>query len=282
METVNNLTSAASRAIWGDSSNTSNTETTQTQNETQGREPLSGETGDVAAGEPYDKGNAGTYFCPFPLHSSHSIAKQALMNILPADSTTTEPTAPSPTIDSTSNPTSTTDSTANPTSKSDIPNNPIRSEHDTDKTGVTSIHNPTSATSSDKPTSSTDTSVDPASGQQDTQKQQGADRPTDSPSSDEHSRIKEAKREAEDAQNVDVSGPGPRTLEERAKEGGNTSGSTAAGSEGDDDGPQKESKGEGTGEKYIKSSGMKADGGDFDASNPGAGREADREFVSFP
>lgn len=71
-------------------------------------------------------------------------------------------------------------------------------------------------------------------------------------------------------------------MEERAKEGGNTSGSTAAGSEGDDDGPQKESKGEGTGEKYIKSSGMKADGGDFDASNPGAGREADREFVSFP
>ena len=52
------------------------------------------------------------------------------------------------------------------------------------------------------------------------------------------------------------------------------------GSEGDDDGLQKESKGEGTGEKYVKSSGMKADGGDFDASNPGAGREADRE--SYP
>ncbi|KFY19090.1 hypothetical protein V491_04593, partial [Pseudogymnoascus sp. VKM F-3775] len=34
--------------------------------------------------------------------------------------------------------------------------------------------------------------------------------------------------------------------------------------------------GEGTGELWVKSSGMKADGGDFDASAPGAGREADR------
>jgi len=71
METVNNLTSAASRAIWGDASKTSNTETTQTQNEIQGREPLSGETGDVAAGEPYDKGNAGTLFPPFPSQSKY-------------------------------------------------------------------------------------------------------------------------------------------------------------------------------------------------------------------
>ena len=36
------------------------------------------------------------------------------------------------------------------------------------------------------------------------------------------------------------------------------------------------SHGEGTGEKYVKSSGLAADGGDFDAANPGAGKEADR------
>lgn len=47
--------------------------------------------------------------------------------------------------------------------------------------------------------------------------------------------------------------------------------------EGEDE-IQKESTGEGTGEQYVKSSGMVADGGDFDASNPGAGREADRMF----
>jgi hypothetical protein len=50
METVNNLASAASKAIWGDPSDTT---------ETQTEEPLSGETGDTSAGEPYDKGNEG-------------------------------------------------------------------------------------------------------------------------------------------------------------------------------------------------------------------------------
>jgi len=32
----------------------------------------------------------------------------------------------------------------------------------------------------------------------------------------------------------------------------------------------------GTGEQYVKSSGLEADGGDFDATNPGAGKEANR------
>ena len=35
----------------------------------------------------------------------------------------------------------------------------------------------------------------------------------------------------------------------------------------------------GSGEEYIKSSGLAADGGDFDAARAGAGREADREFL---
>lgn len=159
---------------------------------------------------------------------------------------------------------------------------PIRSEHETEKTGVTSSHNPTSATSTDKPTSSNDTSgagptpsvgADPSSGAQDTQKHQGADKPTDEPSSEEHDRIKETKKEAEDAAKVDTSGPGPKPLSELKKDG-----SAGLDAGGEDDGPQKESHGEGTGEKYVKSSGMKADGGDFNAANPGAGKEADRKF----
>ena len=68
-------------------------------------------------------------------------------------------------------------------------------------------------------------------------------------------------------------------LEEKARESGGNIDQGGASAGGDDDGPQKESHGEGTGEKYVKSSGMKADGGDFDASNPGAGKEADRECV---
>ena len=50
METVNNLTSAASRAIWGDPNKDATSE-----------EPIAGETGDVSAGEPYDKGNVGEF-----------------------------------------------------------------------------------------------------------------------------------------------------------------------------------------------------------------------------
>ncbi|KAK7608533.1 hypothetical protein BKA81DRAFT_407495 [Phyllosticta paracitricarpa] len=41
-----------------------------------------------------------------------------------------------------------------------------------------------------------------------------------------------------------------------------------------------ESQEKGTGEKHIKSTGFSADGGDFDASKPGAGREADRLLES--
>lgn len=88
-----------------------------------------------------------------------------------------------------------------------------------------------------------------------------------------------------------LDGPGPKPLNEVAKEHGGDAGasektatSTSEGktenaAESDDpNDPHAPSKGEGTGEKYIKSSGMHADGGDFDAANAGAGREADREF----
>jgi len=88
----------------------------------------------------------------------------------------------------------------------------------------------------------------------------------------------------------DLSGPGPRPVAKLAAEhggdagnldgekqaGGDGEGKDAEGDDEDDDGPQKTSHGEGTGEKYVKSSGLKADGGDFDAANPGAGKEADR------
>jgi hypothetical protein len=50
METVNNLTSAATRAIFGDTTKDAEINASQ-------QEPLSGETGNVEAGEPYDKGN---------------------------------------------------------------------------------------------------------------------------------------------------------------------------------------------------------------------------------
>jgi hypothetical protein len=171
----------------------------------------------------------------------------------------------------------------NKTDTTSVPGNtaqtgPIRPEHEQDKTGVTSAHQPSSGFASDKPTSSNATAdsgpepsvgADPASGAQPTQKQQGADRPHEEPTGGEKEAIKATKEEAEEAANVDTSGAGPIPLEQKAKEGG-------VGTDDGEDGPQKESHGSGTGEQYVKSSGMKADGGDFDAANPGAGKEADR------
>lgn len=156
---------------------------------------------------------------------------------------------------------------------------PIRPEHETEKTGVVSAHQPSSAFSENKPTSSNDTSgpgaepsvsAEPASGARIIPEHQGADRPHDEPGHEESKAIKETKESAEEAASVDVSGPGPKPLSEITT-------ATAGSSTGEDDGPQKESHGSGTGEKYIKSTGMQADGGDFDAANAGAGKEADRE-----
>lgn len=45
---------------------------------------------------------------------------------------------------------------------------------------------------------------------------------------------------------------------------------------------ENKSHGEGTGEKYVKSTGMGAEGGDLDAANPGAGREADSKCQMPP
>lgn len=84
-----------------------------------------------------------------------------------------------------------------------------------------------------------------------------------------------------------LDGPGPRPIAEVAKEYGGDAGNAKPqgserreGAKDDDegDGPQKTSSGEGSGEQYVKSSGLKADGGDFDATKPGAGREADRKL----
>jgi hypothetical protein len=85
-----------------------------------------------------------------------------------------------------------------------------------------------------------------------------------------------------------ISGPGPRLVAEVARDHGGDAGLAKPGEnrgskkEGEedesDDGPQKTSHGEGTGEKHVKTTGLAADGGDFDATKPGAGAEADRMF----
>lgn len=90
-----------------------------------------------------------------------------------------------------------------------------------------------------------------------------------------------------------VEGAGPKPLDEVARErGGDAGHGDGLGSdpsvdkkEGEDGAEEGDNNGEskGTGEQYVKTSGLAADGGDFDATKPGAGREADRKsfFISL-
>jgi len=75
-----------------------------------------------------------------------------------------------------------------------------------------------------------------------------------------------------------LEGPGPRPIEQVAKEHGGNAGNSGSESSlsREESSDKKEDHEEGTGELYVKSSGLEADGGDFDAAAPGAGREADR------
>lgn len=81
-----------------------------------------------------------------------------------------------------------------------------------------------------------------------------------------------------------VEGAGPRPVAEVARERGGdagavgkkvSSGSTDELGEGK---KEESSESQGSGEQYVKSTGLQADGGDFDATKPGAGREADRKL----
>lgn len=158
-----------------------------------------------------------------------------------------------------------------------------RPEHETDKTGVTSMHSNDPKLQVLDQSSANDSSVesrgqsrgpiggvgavepsvgaDPASGQAPKQDHQGGNRPGEEPSSEGHDAI-----------------VGEKVAAEKAQSSGAPGGGLHAGQE-PESGPGAPSKGEGTGEKWVKTSGMAADGGDFDAAKPGAGREADRKSL---
>ena len=99
-------------------------------------------------------------------------------------------------------------------------------------------------------------------GQRDTHIHQGAERPTEKPSDEGVEAVRKGKAHMENAA-LGASGSGHMPPAQGAKPSSEI---------------QTTSSGEGTGEHWVKSSGTAADGGDFDAAKPGAGREADRKF----
>jgi len=92
-----------------------------------------------------------------------------------------------------------------------------------------------------------------------------------------------------DAENTGdrAAGDGPRPLADVARDHGRDAGLVGKiddvggdeaenGAEHNDENNPRKIEALGTGEKYVRSSGLHANGGDFDAANPGAGLEADR------
>ncbi|KAL1619898.1 hypothetical protein SLS54_006497 [Diplodia seriata] len=170
----------------------------------------------------------------------------------------------------------------------------IRPEHDTAGTGVTSLHptatppiasdapRPTEASSADPSTAKAggfgtaepSVGAHPASGAQSHQKQQGGDRPGAEPTTGEElAGVRGKKEEGEEAL------LGKRDPDDRSGEPLKVHGAKSGGGVEevrDNKSKEEEEAEKGTGEKVVKQSAFKADGGDFDASLPGAGREADR------
>jgi len=277
METISNLAAAASKAIYGEQT-TSNSEV--------GKEPISGETGKGTVDSPYDQGNATNPISASTHPTSNTITKTDDTTSPNTDDTTpskTETTLPDRTASDTDK------MSSNPSNIPTNPNNaaeggPPEPHQDTEKTGVVGGHGDPFVTS-DK---STESSSNPGPVSSEPKiKQQGAANPNDSPTGEEKSAIKDTKEDAEDflktkdpndhsgePMHMHNGGPDessesnevPKTQAERRD-------SSLGQPGGQEHGKEEE---EGTGEQWVKTSGIAADGGDFDATKPGAGREANR------
>lgn len=254
MDTINSMAKTAANVVWGS-------------NTTDGKEPVSGHQGDVSKGEPFDKGNVeGT-------HSSVETTGQSTPN---TTSATTGGAAS--TTDATTGPTTTTGTTTGPTTE-------VGKDAEFAKTTGTAAESSAVPDNERTELKAKDTPSDTTAGQNDT-------RDPTNPQTNPKNNPTDVDNTAEGVAEGDkLDGPGPKPLNEVAKEHGGdagnkeatttssegaTEGKAAAAESDDPNDPRAPSHGEGTGEKYIKSTGMAADGGDFDAANAGAGREADR------
>lgn len=133
---------------------------------------------------------------------------------------------------------------------------------------------PTSAVQNDSVTSV----GDPTSAQITSEEHQGAGRPAAEPSSTQTEAVKREKAETEEVVGAsdgtrDPTEQSGEPLAIRAKE-------QVSGDVSNSEGTTSTEMG--TDENYVKSTGTAAEGGDFDATKPGAGKEADRMSLVIP
>ncbi|KAK7967241.1 uncharacterized protein PG986_001518 [Apiospora aurea] len=260
METVNSMAAAAAKAVWGESDTT----TTTANNETHGQEPISGVQGDVSKGEPFDKGNID----PQPNASSVNSHEP---------STTGTPTTS--TAHSTHQASTTTPTTSSTTTEP---------HHDSAQFAKTTG----TAAGGDKVPDNKHTEMKAQDTPADTSKAQNDTRDPENPQTHPKNAATDVDNTGDGinkGQDLDKIPP-PKPLDELARERGGDAGKVdvdsskadsgivgdkkdEAGSAGDSNGPPRQELRRGHGRE---TSGLQADGGDFDATKPGAGREADR------
>ncbi|KAL7783212.1 hypothetical protein V8C43DRAFT_294706 [Trichoderma afarasin] len=226
IETINQLATSAAKAVWGDSS------TDETH-----KEPISGATGDVSKGEPYDAGN-----------------------LDPKDQNKVESS--------------------------------LKGQEDEPSDLAENEYYALSSSAKDKPLPESPRTQEPMGGQlQDRTKSNLNDTTTKSNLKDTTNADDDAN--PEQGKPLDkLTGAGPRPVEELAKEnGGNAAAASSNEAVQEDDSKPKEQKlpeddsskqgndnqkWEASEDDYVKTTGLAADGGNFDAAKPGAGVEADR------
>lgn len=153
--------------------------------------------------------------------------------------------------------------------------------------------NDTSAENRSGPSEATssDNAGDPTTTSTPQQKQQGADRPNEAPSNNSNPKIPHSDAEREKL--METGGEFPRDPNDHSGEplkmhdasdkptSDETSEKKDRSQSVSQEGGNPHGKTMGTGEQVVKTTGMPADGGDFDASKPGAGSEATRK-ISYP
>jgi len=298
METVNNLATAASRAIWGESNTTSQS----------GTEPVSGQQGKGTINDAYDHGNE-EQGDPVTTSTSGGLGGESTRE------THREDTNQQPLGSDTDRSTSST----GPTTGSALPSRPKEDTQQSTDIGADKSSSATGPSTSSPITSRKDeTNIppvvsgadtsgeardgpsnavsggatgDPKSGQAPEARHQGAGKPHEEPSSksvaDKMPHSDEEREKMMESGNFphdpnDHSGEPLKMHNEQSKsndkddEEGVTEGKKERSDSVAHEGGAPHGSSKGTGQEVVKASGVAAEGGDFDASKPGAGSEATR------
>ncbi|KAK7403613.1 hypothetical protein QQX98_010625 [Neonectria punicea] len=284
METINSVAAAAAKAVWGE--------------DTANKEPVSGVKGNVSKGEPYDAGNLDSVRQEQVEQSlqgqqseASAIPNNSETTTLPQQSETTAlphrgTTTTSDHFETTSVPQSvlhdTTSEQIDTRDPAKVPRDASKL-HDVDTTtpgpaslssgGLESFNSRPSEGLDSRPHENTTAARDDSLGKV----------PESNPLESKSSESKALESNHAGLTTHSESKPLGSASSESNPLGSTYSGSKPFGSTPSESKPLGSSTqktetdhSEGTGQEYVKTTGFAADGGDFDATKPGAGREADR------